>query len=204
MLRAHKSRSLNRFYRFPHPRNAEELIRLFKIAHTEYEVSSIIFGDIDLQPHLEWEISVCAKASVELSSPNCLTPYLPLWLWPRRKVLEKFVLNGEKPVQGLVVCVDNKKMKEMPDGKTSTWYLGKILDKKMMEECEESGVDACGENGEFHTFVVSCPSMKIPLWRNEEHCPEANVTKKRIVINEVRNEKWKSSHSFLDVDAFLG
>src|SRR3954468_15718556 len=34
-------------------------------------VSDMVFGDIDLQPHRDWEEKVCAAAGV--------TPHLPLW-----------------------------------------------------------------------------------------------------------------------------
>eukprot|EP01135_Chromosphaera_perkinsii_P000354 Nk52_evm1s78 gene=Nk52_evmTU1s78 len=188
----------------------EELIRLLGIAHNEYHVKRVIFGDIDLQAHLEWELNVCIKASKSLGLPspeNYLIPYLPIWQWSRRAVLEKYILRADVPVKCLVVCVDNKKMIHMPDGKHSTWYLGKILDSKMMQEFEASGIDPCGENGEFHTFVVSCPGMKpTPGW--EKVCltqanPQYIEKSSNLVINTVENLEWKSSHSFLDVDVFF-
>ncbi|HYY85238.1 MAG TPA: hypothetical protein VE686_12160, partial [Beijerinckiaceae bacterium] len=37
----------------------------------ERGVADVVFGDIDLAPHREWEEKVCAAASV--------TPHLPLW-----------------------------------------------------------------------------------------------------------------------------
>lgn len=33
-------------------------------------------------------------------------------------------------------------------------YVGKRLTKELVEELEAAGIDACGENGEFHTIVV--------------------------------------------------
>ncbi|MGL1133885.1 hypothetical protein ACSTLP_24720, partial [Vibrio parahaemolyticus] len=36
-----------------------------------YNLSHAVFGDIDLQPHRDWEEKVCAKAGLEA--------YLPLW-----------------------------------------------------------------------------------------------------------------------------
>src|ERR671916_870566 len=39
-------------------------------------VADVVFGDIDLAPHREWEEKVCAAAGV--------TPHLPLWRENRR------------------------------------------------------------------------------------------------------------------------
>lgn len=35
--------------------------------------------------------------------------------------------------------------------------LGRYLDLDFIALCEAGGVDACGENGEFHTVVVDAP-----------------------------------------------
>ncbi len=39
-------------------------------------------------------------------------------------------------------------------------FLGRIMDLELVKELEEIGVDACGENGEFHTFVFDGPIFK--------------------------------------------
>jgi diphthamide synthase (EF-2-diphthine--ammonia ligase) len=36
-------------------------------------------------------------------------------------------------------------------------YLGRIFSLNLAREFEEMGVDACGENGEFHTVVTNGP-----------------------------------------------
>jgi diphthamide synthase (EF-2-diphthine--ammonia ligase) len=36
-------------------------------------------------------------------------------------------------------------------------FLGKILSEDLIEEFETLGIDACGENGEYHTLVLDCP-----------------------------------------------
>jgi diphthine-ammonia ligase len=42
-------------------------------------------------------------------------------------------------------------------------FLGRAMDRQLVEELESIGVDACGENGEFHTFVCSGPLFRQPL-----------------------------------------
>ncbi len=36
-------------------------------------------------------------------------------------------------------------------------FIGKIITPELVDELEALGVDACGENGEFHTLVLDCP-----------------------------------------------
>ena len=36
-------------------------------------------------------------------------------------------------------------------------FLGRELNYALIEELHVMGIDACGENGEFHTLVVNCP-----------------------------------------------
>ena len=42
-------------------------------------------------------------------------------------------------------------------------FLGKTLDKPLIEEIKKTGSDACGENGEYHTFVVDGPLFSTPI-----------------------------------------
>ena len=39
-------------------------------------------------------------------------------------------------------------------------FLGKTIDSELINIFESMGVDACGENGEFHTLVVNAPFFK--------------------------------------------
>ena len=41
-------------------------------------------------------------------------------------------------------------------------FIGRIITADTVTELENMGVDACGENGEFHTLVLDCP-----LFNNE-------------------------------------
>jgi diphthine-ammonia ligase len=41
-------------------------------------------------------------------------------------------------------------------------FLGKKITVDLVAELESLGVDACGENGEFHTLVLNCPLFTEP------------------------------------------
>lgn len=41
--------------------------------------------------------------------------------------------------------------------------LGREFDEEFVAHCEERDVDACGENGEFHTFAYAGPMFARPV-----------------------------------------
>ena len=60
-------------------------------------IDDAVFGDIDLVPHREWEEKVCAAANI--------TAHLPLWDWPRDRVVE--AIFG-MDIKAICVCVNTK------------------------------------------------------------------------------------------------
>ena len=114
-----------------------KFIEVLKILKAKYDLEAAVFGDIDLQPHKDWEDKVCAAAS--------LKAILPLWQQDRIVLVNQMLENGI--VTMIVSC--NTMMGEQ--------YLGKILTKELAQELHEKGIDPCGENGEFHTLVLNCP-----------------------------------------------
>jgi diphthine-ammonia ligase len=100
-----------------------------------------VFGDIDLEPHREWVERVCRESGI--------SAHLPLWKGSRRDLVLEFIGAGFKAI---IVVVNTGKM---PDR-----FLGRSIDTALIDELEAIGVDACGENGEFHTFVFDGPLFK--------------------------------------------
>ncbi len=110
---------------------------------TSYGITHAVFGDIDLQPHRDWEEKICAKAG--------LIPLLPLWQHNRKQLVMEMLETGIETI--IVSC--NTQMGEN--------YLGKQLTRELVAELEMMGIDPCGENGEFHTLVCNCPLFSHPL-----------------------------------------
>ncbi len=102
-----------------------------------------IFGDIDLQAHRDWEEKVCAAAEIEA--------VLPLWNENRLDLVNEFLAGGFRSV---VICVNEKFLPEK--------FCGRVFDEQFVSDLPE-GVDACGENGEFHTFVFDGKLFKNPV-----------------------------------------
>ena len=102
-----------------------------------FQLSHAVFGDIDLQAHRDWEEKVCANAG--------LTAVLPLWKQDRRALVMQMLEAGIETM--IVSC--NEVMGER--------FIGKLITPALIDELELLGVDACGENGEYHTLVLDCP-----------------------------------------------
>jgi uncharacterized protein (TIGR00290 family) len=97
-------------------------------------VDTVVFGDIDIPAHRAFEEKVCAAAG--------LAAELPLWQQDRAALVEAMFAHGLKAV---VVTTDDRFL----DGS----YCGRRFDRGFVAALPD-GVDACGENGEFHTFVT--------------------------------------------------
>lgn len=103
-----------------------------------------VFGDIDLEPHRQWVERVCGAREI--------TAHLPLWQEARRDLLAEFIGAG---FSATIVAVS--------DARLPTSFLGRVLDWQTVAELEAAGVDACGEEGEFHTVVTAGPLFSAPL-----------------------------------------
>jgi uncharacterized protein (TIGR00290 family) len=112
-------------------------------AKEKYKIGAMVFGDIDLQSHRDWEEKVCAKAGLQA--------FLPLWQKDRKELVLQMLQQG---IETMVVSCNNT---------LGEYFLGKIITPQLITELELKGVDVCGENGEFHTLVINCPLYNKPL-----------------------------------------
>lgn len=110
----------------------------------ESGVRDIVFGDIELQDHRDWEENVCAQSGVRA--------HLPLWHGPRHELL------GEMFAQDLRAMIVGVRVDRLgPE------FLGRVLDWDLIAQIEALGLDACGEQGEFHTLVIDGAGFGQPL-----------------------------------------
>jgi len=72
----------------------------------------------------------------------------PIWKRDTKKLAVEFINRG---FRAIVVCVDTKKL--------PAEFSGKEFDFEFLNNLPD-GVDPCGENGEFHTFVYAGPIFK--------------------------------------------
>ncbi|GKV68334.1 ATPase [Sporosarcina sp. NCCP-2716] len=103
-----------------------------------------VFGDIDLEDHRTWVQQMSGRAGV--------TALHPLWLIPRRQLLEEFIHAG---FEATIIVVNTSLM----PGE----FLGRRFTIGLMDELEQLGIDSCGESGEFHTVVSDGPIFRVPV-----------------------------------------
>jgi diphthamide synthase (EF-2-diphthine--ammonia ligase) len=75
----------------------------------------------------------------------------PVWMIPTRELAWDMIRSG---VKAKVTCVDPAKL--------SRDFAGREFDAEFLNQLPE-GVDPCGENGEFHTFVYDAPVFSSPV-----------------------------------------
>jgi diphthine-ammonia ligase len=107
-------------------------------------VTHVIFGDILFDEHREWAERMCARRG--------LTAVEPLWRIPTLELYKAFVGSGAR---ARIVTVRAEKLDES--------YLGRELEMGLLDDFAARDVDPCGERGEYHTVVTSCPAFSRPL-----------------------------------------
>jgi uncharacterized protein (TIGR00290 family) len=86
-----------------------------------------------------------------------LTPVFPVWKLDTRQLIRDMWAGG---VRSRIVCLDPRKIPAS--------FAGRDLNAKLVDEFPP-GIDPCGENGEFHTFVYDGPMFMhgIPVQNGE-------------------------------------
>ncbi|WP_299441011.1 diphthine--ammonia ligase [uncultured Aquimarina sp.] len=121
-------------------------IQNLKSLTNKYDLKSAVFGDIDIQSHRDWEEKVSNAAGLQA--------ILPIWQQSRKQLVIDMIDYGIEAI--IVSC--NKILG--PD------FLGRAINRELIKDLEALDVDACGENGEYHTLVVNAPLFKERLMIN--------------------------------------
>ena len=106
-------------------------------------VRHVAFGDLFLEDIKAYRDALMARLGFE--------PVYPLWHEDTRELAKRFVRAGYR---GVAICVDAARL--APE------WAGRELDASFFAGLP-AGVDPCGENGEFHTFVYDGPGFFYPV-----------------------------------------
>jgi uncharacterized protein (TIGR00290 family) len=109
-----------------------------------HDVSHVIFGDILYPEHRQWAERLAGAAG--------LIAVEPLWGQATRAVVQSFIELGGR---ALIVTVNGQSLDQ-------TW-LGTEISTDAVDRLIQLGVDPCGENGEYHTFVTDSRSFARPV-----------------------------------------
>jgi uncharacterized protein (TIGR00290 family) len=102
-----------------------------------------VFGDIflaDLRAYREQQLARMGMQAL-----------FPLWQRPGADILREYLALGFRAV---VVCVNAQYLDQS--------FCGRLLDEDFLRDLPP-GVDACGENGEYHSFVFDAPYFASPI-----------------------------------------
>ena len=106
-------------------------------------LTTVAFGDLFLADVREYRDRLIAK--------NGMEALYPVWGRTTDEFVRDFISQGFRAVTS---CVDLAKLDES--------YAGRLLDEAFLADLPE-GVDPCGENGEFHSFVFDGPAFARPV-----------------------------------------
>ena len=100
-------------------------------------VGEVAFGDLFLE-----DIRAYRESRLALAGRRAR---FPVWGADTAALARRFIAAGFRAV---LVCVDPRAL--------DPTFAGRDYDERLLEDLPE-GVDPCGENGEFHTFVTAGP-----------------------------------------------
>jgi len=117
--------------------------------HRAAGVSRCVFGDVFLAAARDRRDRNLAKVGMR--------GLYPVWRRDSRDLARAFIEAG---FRAILVCVDSRQL--------GPEFLGREFDAALLRDLPP-GVDPCGENGEFHTFVCAGPIFRrtVPVVRGE-------------------------------------
>jgi len=104
-------------------------------------IKGMVFGDIYLDEHKDWVERVCNDIGIIAIEP--------LWNHPTEDLITEFINVGFKSA---IISAKADLFSEES--------MGRIIDHNFVNELLQKKICLCGENGEFHTFVVDGPIFK--------------------------------------------
>ena len=139
----------------------------------EEGITCSAFGDIHLEDLRKYRENQLKQVGLEA--------VFPLWGMGSRELVQ---LIEETGIEAVIVCVNEKYL-----GKE---FLGRKIGPALLADLP-AGVDACGEYGEFHTYVYNAPYFDSPIaWQPGE-------TVHKVYTHENTGTAWDKGFFFMDV-----
>ena len=106
-------------------------------------ITAVAFGDLYLQDVRDYRVRQLQGSGLQ--------PLFPLWQIPTEQLGRDMIAAG---VRAKITCVDPAKLAKS--------FAGHEYDLRLLQALP-AGIDLCGENGEFHTFVYDAPVFSRPI-----------------------------------------
>jgi uncharacterized protein (TIGR00290 family) len=117
----------------------EEIMRRVMHGYRARDIETVGFGDLFLEDLRAWREANLAKVGMR--------GVFPIWKRDTTKVAHDLIRLGYK---AYLSCVESK---------VGSGFAGRLYDEDLLRALP-SGIDPCGENGEFHSFVFDGPIFK--------------------------------------------
>lgn len=130
----------------PHPcsnHEYEAAMEQFIDTARRLDVRCMAFGDLYLQDIRDYRESNLRHTGI--------TPVFPLWGLDTRALCHDMLDGG---LRARITCVDPRHLGDD--------FAGREYDRRFLQDLPD-GVDPCGENGEFHSFVYDGPMFRTPI-----------------------------------------
>ncbi len=121
----------------------EERMRAVCQRASAESITAVAFGDLFLQDIRDYRVRQLHGTGLE--------PLFPVWQIPTDQLGRDMIAAGLK---AKLTCVDPSKLEKT--------FAGRDYDRQLLQALPP-GIDACGENGEFHTFVYDAPVFSTPI-----------------------------------------
>ncbi len=109
----------------------------------ETGIQKVAFGDIFLE-----DLRAYRERQLDALGMECL---FPVWQRQTDELASTFIDLG---FRAITTCVDPKRLDES--------FVGRMIDREFLDDLP-AGIDPCGENGEFHSFVFDGPILEWPI-----------------------------------------
>lgn len=122
----------------------EEFENTLRRIKKERGVNICVFGDMDIEQHLNWNKTRCKNTDMKA--------IMPLEKIDREEAVLKFIDSGFKAI-----------IKKVNLNYLNESFLGRELNRETIEDIKRYAkeknieIDLCGENGEYHTVVFDGP-----------------------------------------------
>ncbi len=106
-------------------------------------INAVAFGDLFLEDIRAYRVQQLAGTGLE--------PLFPVWGIPTAELAQQMIAAG---MRAKITCLDPRRLDRS--------FAGRDFDETLLKDLP-TGIDPCGENGEFHTFCYESPAFAAPI-----------------------------------------
>src|ERR1700730_8949047 len=121
----------------------EDRMRVACQRATAEGITAVAFGDLFLQDVRDYRVRQLQGSGLQ--------PLFPVWQLPTEQLGREMIAAG---MRAKITCVDPAKLAKS--------FARQEYDLRLLQALPP-GIDPCGENGEFHTFVYDAPVFSRPI-----------------------------------------